>query len=168
MDQNELSRLYVDLKWSQRKIATHFSVSQTSVRYYLKKFSIKRKKPAPIRGIDRTCTKCLVFKTKDHFYSNENGLGGSWCKLCLSKSVVERQNRNKQSAVDYKGGSCKSCGFSAYLGALEFHHLDPTEKDFEISRFSSRFDERLKIELNKCVLLCSNCHRMVHAGIISL
>lgn len=55
------------------------------------------------------------------------------------------------------------CGYNRYPGALEFHHRDPKEKDFTISsRAHLTFDERVKQELDKCDLLCSNCHRERH------
>lgn len=55
------------------------------------------------------------------------------------------------------------CDYSRCLSALEFHHLDPTKKDFIISRCFSL--KKAKLELDKCILLCSNCHREVHAGV---
>tara|TARA_Y100000022_G_scaffold124448_2_gene107779 strand:+ start:6311 stop:6541 length:231 start_codon:yes stop_codon:yes gene_type:complete len=66
--------------------------------------------------------------------------------------------------VEYKGGSCSKCGYDNYIGALEFHHLDPTQKDFTIAKVKlTTFGEKVEKELDKCVLLCSNCHREQHA-----
>ena len=67
------------------------------------------------------------------------------------------------------GSKCGICQYSAYLGALDFHHLDPDEKDFTISswRKSAKW-ANLVVEVKKCVLLCSNCHREVHAGLTSV
>ena len=88
----------------------------------------------------------------------------------MKQQVVDRQRKYKQSAVDYKGGCCTICGFNLYIGALEFHHIDPSKKDFEVSSFYKKplVDEKVRAELDKCVLLCSNCHRMYHAGLINL
>lgn len=70
-------------------------------------------------------------------------------------------------AIAYKGGSCQCCNYNRYVGALEFHHLNPDEKDFGIaSRGYTRSWERNKAELDKCVLVCANCHREIHANII--
>ena len=59
------------------------------------------------------------------------------------------------------------CGYSACLSALEFHHRDPKEKDFGISRHKylnrEETKQKLRIELDKCDLICSNCHRERHA-----
>lgn len=63
------------------------------------------------------------------------------------------------------GGRCVNCGYSKYIEALDFHHLNPKEKDFNISKVRSYNFENIKSELAKCVLLCANCHREVHADI---
>jgi len=78
-----------------------------------------------------------------------------------SKSVVDWRIRTKQKLVEYKGGSCKECGYSKCVQALEFHHLDATQKDFSISGKSWSF-ERLKKEVDKCILLCNRCHTELH------
>ena len=75
---------------------------------------------------------------------------------------------NKQWAIDYKGGKCESCGLvPEYLVVLEFHHRDMNEKEFNISRESNMcldsFKKKVTPELDKCALLCANCHRIEHA-----
>jgi galactitol-specific phosphotransferase system IIB component len=82
-------------------------------------------------------------------------------------SVIDFRRRVKQELVDYKGGECEICGYSRCIKALEFHHRDPAKKDFSISGKSWGF-EKLKDEVDKCVLVCSNCHRELHAGIIDI
>lgn len=80
-----------------------------------------------------------------------------------------RRYRIKQELVEYKGGKCQVCGYDRCLSALEFHHLDPARKDFTISsnmKYASLED--LKDETNKCILVCSNCHREIHAGIVNI
>lgn len=82
--------------------------------------------------------------------------------------VKQSRKRLKTKAVDYKGGSCVKCGYSLCHAALEFHHLDPAEKDFHLSHAATNTWswDRIKQELDKCILLCCRCHREVHAGII--
>lgn len=58
------------------------------------------------------------------------------------------------------------CEYNRCYSALEFHHKDPSEKDFTISKHPNWKFERLKPELDKCILVCSNCHREIHEGII--
>ena len=71
--------------------------------------------------------------------------------------------------ADYKGGCCQICGYTRYIGALDFHHIKPEEKKFNLS-VDNLFRSWTLIleELDKCVMICSNCHREVHAKIIDL
>ena len=69
----------------------------------------------------------------------------------------------KEKCIVYKGGKCQICGYSKCNGAMEFHHRNPNKKDFSISRRRfNTFDARLTKELDKCDLLCANCHREKH------
>jgi hypothetical protein len=88
------------------------------------------------------------------------------CKKCAVESVQKRREKIKILAVEYKGGKCIKCGYNKYVGALEFHHIIG-DKDFNISyKGHCRSWEKVKVELDKCILVCSNCHREIHAGII--
>ena len=70
-------------------------------------------------------------------------------------------------AVEYKGGMCSVCGYKKYIGALEFHHTDQGEKDFGLSeRGLTQSWEKIKKELDKCILVCSNCHKEVHSKLL--
>lgn len=72
----------------------------------------------------------------------------------------------KQKAVDYKGGCCVFCGYHEHMGVLDFHHLDPTTKEFSIgSKGYTRSWEKVRAELDKCILVCANCHREVELGV---
>ena len=67
-------------------------------------------------------------------------------------------------AVEYKGGKCQRCSYDRCMEALEFHHRDPSQKDFNMSsKGYTRSWKRVQVELEKCVMLCANCHREVHA-----
>lgn len=83
-----------------------------------------------------------------------------YCVKCSAARKARWQKKNKEEAVAYKGGKCEHCGYNKCLGALHFHHLDPTEKDF--ASFSTFKLEKSKSELDKCILLCANCHAEVH------
>jgi 5-methylcytosine-specific restriction endonuclease McrA len=87
----------------------------------------------------------------------------------LIKAVTIRRKKIREMAIAYKGGQCAACGYKRCFEALEFHHLDPTQKDFTISdRGYSQSWEKIKAELDKCVMLCANCHREAHAGLLGL
>ncbi len=87
----------------------------------------------------------------------------------LRKAVTKRRHKLREMAREYKGGKCMLCGYKRCPGALEFHHKDPKKKEFAISvRGLTRSWEKIQKELEKCVLICANCHREVHAGIAQL
>lgn len=76
-------------------------------------------------------------------------------------NVINWRKRKKIELVEYKGGKCIKCGYDKCVNSLEFHHIDPTKKDFTISGKSWSI-ERLKKEADKCILVCSNCHKEIH------
>lgn len=83
--------------------------------------------------------------------------------------VSNRRRQLKMMAVEYKGGKCIICGYDKYIRALEFHHLNADSKDFSISTTgTTRSWEKNKIELDKCICVCANCHREIHGNLINL
>lgn len=87
-----------------------------------------------------------------------------------SEAVCNHIKKRKKDLVQVLGGKCCICGFNSYIEALEFHHVDPTTKEFGLSASNSvtkALDKQLE-EAKKCVLLCANCHRGVHAGYLKL
>lgn len=93
-------------------------------------------------------------------------------KYCSDKckhkdSTVRRKNVLKQRFVDYKGGKCEKCGYANYLGALQFHHLNPNEKDFSVGTGKGKALAIVYAELDKCICLCNNCHAEAHEEIRS-
>lgn len=102
------------------------------------------------------------------FALRSNGRSGTrWrCLKCEAEAIQKRRDKLKRMAVAYKGGKCQCCGYNKCTDALEFHHIDPSQKDFGISsKGYTRSWDKNKEELNKCVLVCSNCHREIHRGI---
>ena len=83
----------------------------------------------------------------------------------VQKPILHRR-RLKAKAIEYKGGKCILCGYDRCSAALEFHHLDRTSKSFGLSRKGIiRSWDSIRKELDKCVLICANCHREVEAGV---
>lgn len=72
--------------------------------------------------------------------------------------------KRKLELVKSRGGKCKLCGYDRNIAVLEFHHINPDEKEFQLDmrHLSNTSLERLKEEADKCQLLCANCHREVH------
>ena len=112
----------------------------------------------------KLCRRCDTTKDSDGFYRRRTGNDLSpYCKPCTKAQTLERQRALKKKAVDYKGGKCQRCGYDEYDAALEFHHRDPDEKEFSLSHLNrTKWSQRTMDELDKCDLLCANCHRTVH------
>lgn len=77
-------------------------------------------------------------------------------------NIVVKRRAIKRQLVKEAGGKCQKCGYNASIRALQFHHLDPEEKDFTVSTNITRGMNELREEVKKCVLLCSNCHVEEH------
>lgn len=113
----------------------------------------------------KRCNNCGKDKDEGEFYprGDKNGSPGAWCKTCHKARAKRRAVRFKQRCVDYKGKDCIRCGYNRCIAALEFHHRDPSEKDFKISLTRNQYRwEQVKLELDKCDLVCSNCHKELH------
>jgi len=83
---------------------------------------------------------------------------------CKRKFFVDKRRKDlKQMALDYKDNSCELCGYNKCQEALTFHHLKKSGKNFGISgQGYTRSWERVKQELDKCILVCANCHAEIH------
>ncbi len=87
----------------------------------------------------------------------------------FKKAVVARRRKLKAMVVEYKGGKCILCGYEKCVWAFDLHHVDGKTKDFGLSvRGLTRSWEKIKSEADKCVLVCANCHREIHAGVAQL
>lgn len=161
----------VEKKLSSYKIASILNVSQTTIRYWLKKHKLSTKTNRTVGNI-RICTKCEIPKSLNEFYSKgDNGHGSSMCKICFSKYQINRWIQKKIDAIIYKGSKCKDCNISypnePYV-IFDFHHLDPSIKEFGWGDLKKRDPLITKKELDKCILLCSNCHRKRHIKFVLL
>jgi len=81
----------------------------------------------------------------------------------LIKAVAKRRKELRDKAINYLGSKCQICGYCKYGGALDFHHFDEKSKNFGLSQKGmTRSWEKVKKELDKCILICANCHREIH------
>ena len=130
----------------------------------------------------KTCTKCECDKieSKFHFRYSNTGELQSWCKDCKKKysqgyyqgrkarqMYVVSVRRKKLSAwlLDLKSNlSCKNCGFNNHPEALDFHHRDPSKKSRTLANSLGVGwgKKRILEEIDKCDVLCANCHRIKH------
>lgn len=88
----------------------------------------------------------------------------SCCYECMPQGVQLTRGMFLAKIKQLRGGKCVRCGYDICISALEFHHLNPNEKDFTISNDHFKLEEAIK-ESEKCILLCSNCHKEFHANL---
>jgi len=87
----------------------------------------------------------------------------------MKTAVVKRRKKLKDMAIEYGGGKCQVCGYDRCKRALSFHHKEPSQKDFGLSsRGLTRSWEKTKIEIDKCILVCANCHMEIHEGMVNI
>jgi len=156
--------------WSSRQIAEAVDRSQTTVRHWLREYGLETN--AATRhyaqaGQERRMTlECPHHGTT---VFQRRGGGGYRCLKCRSEAVTRRRRRVKQVLVEEAGGACQACGYDRCIGALHFHHVDSAAKKFALShRGVARSLAKARSEAEKCVLLCSNCHVEVEAGLRQL
>jgi hypothetical protein len=156
MDIIQLENL-VNQGLSQYKIADIFGCSQSKIKYWCIKLGIKAK---------QKIRKCALCGETDaiKIYRHKDGRFRYRCKKCDNKKTIERFRDYKKKAVEYKGSKCLICGYSKCLASLEFHHRSPDEKDPRWTKMRNWPLYKIKTELDKCDLVCSNCHREIHYG----
>lgn len=165
----------VDEGASLREISTELALSMSTVRYWLQKHGLRTYRTGRRRKLGLEAKQAglteVVMRCRQHGFTTFSlKKDGVWrCKRCNRDGVVRWRRRVKQMLVEEAGGRCRLCGYGRYQGALHFHHLDPTEKSFVISRKgATRSMAEARREAAKCVLLCANCHAEVEAGIAML
>jgi hypothetical protein len=96
------------------------------------------------------------------------GADGFRCRLCRSGAVDRRRKEVKRVLVAEAGGCCALCGYDRSMAGLHFHHLEPSEKAFALSRRGVTISlTAARAEAAKCILLCSNCHAEVESGLVA-
>lgn len=168
---------------SYNEIANKLACSKATISYHCKRANLNN------IGLskDKT-TNELVLKIHE---LEENGFGNleiskklnlgittvrKYCSIKIkrkrnftkSECVSNWRQRMKIKAVDYKGGECIVCGYKKSMRSLSFHHLNPNNKEFSLASGNTRSWEKMKKELDKCVLVCSNCHAEIHDELIKL
>ena len=115
------------------------------------------------------CMGCKLEKSNGEFSKNRKNKNGlqDYCKICKSSIDNQFHLKSKDKLFEIKnqlGGVCKKCGEDR-LHVLDFHHIDPKDKENEIGRliYNQRINwEKIEIEVKKCILLCACCHRDFH------
>jgi transposase len=151
---------------SLREIADRLGRSLATVRHWMRKYELKpalRRKRGAADGSREMTSQCQ--RHGETSFVRE-GRGYYRCKRCRLDRVAQRRRTIKRKLVEEAGGKCVICGYSRCQQVLEFHHLDPGLKEFQLSHNgATRSLARSRAEARKCILLCANCHREVEAGI---
>lgn len=115
----------------------------------------------------RYCLKCSPFGSR-----RTRPIGSTTHSVPLSKQpsyITQRRREKKKRCIDYKGGKCQICGYDRCHRALEFHHINPADKLMDISYGTlGKAWNTIQDELDKCLLVCANCHREIAVGLVSL
>lgn len=134
------------------KTAEKFGVSRASVE----KHAEEKYEEETLERTERECKFC----GRKYTYERRKGHRKDCCNGCKTKM---RRTRNKLRAIDYLGGECERCGYDESAAALEFHHTG--EKAVTIGSVANKsWENTVKPELEECILLCSNCHRVEHSN----
>lgn len=151
-----------------KQIAFKQNCSETTVRYWLKKFGLKTargphgKLPKDLNNI-RTCSNCGE-SNPNKFYGHKKTI----CGKCQNRYATQKGREKREFIVEKLGGKCVVCGFNKYKSALDTHHLHPEEKDVAWKTSRGWKIEKIIKELEKCVLLCKNCHSAIHNNELQL
>lgn len=121
----------------------------------------RRKKYAEkgrIRGIsEKVCPICgKTFTPKSAAASQR-----ICCYDCMPNGIQLTRGMFLAKIKEQRGGRCVRCGYNKCIKALEFHHIDPSQKDFTISNDHFKLLDAIE-ESKKCILICSNCHKELH------
>ncbi len=105
--------------------------------------------------------KCIYCGETDSskFYGHKKTV----CGKCHNEYTKNKGHENRKFALELLGGKCKACGFDKYPCSLDIHHLDPEQKDINFGSMRGWSKERIEKELDKCILLCKNCHSAYHS-----
>lgn len=153
------------------------SSSRNTLKNKIKEFNIdtshfiKRKYNLTFNGETQICSCCKKEKPKEEFYTRSRNKSNiqSICKECNKKKYNKNRNekalKEKYDLLLLKGGKCSNCGLEVTLDntvVFDFHHLDENTKTFSITTSRNTKKEDLYTEIEKCTILCANCHRLYH------
>ena len=115
------------------------------------------------KKICEICERNFETNSKSRIYCYECSEESSRSNASTRKhqKTILRRSMKKQ-AVKILGGKCMICGYNKCIDALEFHHKDPTKKEFKIGSGNTMSWKEYRLEVQKCLLVCSNCHKEIH------
>jgi hypothetical protein len=167
---------------SDRAISEVAGCTDSNVRHRRKKLGIKPAIYSSWSDEDQVlldsgfiqCARCNDIKSKNSFHKEDDRISRTGtrriCKDCVAKNRRNKWLRTKTKYTEILGGKCQKCGFCEFLSPLQFHHVLDNEKEHTLSIIMMRESRTQDViaELDKCCLLCSNCHDAFHASELDL
>lgn len=151
-----------------RPMAKLLGTSPTNVRYWVRKHGLNLKQkpfgqgyvalPTPYK-----CGRCGE-TDPEKFYGNKRRV----CGPCHNAYNLVQGQGKRLRAIKELGGRCIVCGFDRYPCSLDFHHKNRRFKDPNYRSMRGWSWKNILIELEKCILLCKNCHAAIHAGFLEI
>jgi len=149
-------------------MAAEAGCSPKTVAKWLRHYGLQteRSRRRHVAVADRAVLRCAVHGPTEFIRRGDSG----WrCLRCRSEAVTLRRRRVKEILVAEAGGRCALCGYDRYVGALQFHHLEPGQKRFSLADAGlTRSLAKAREEARKCALVCANCHAELEAGRASM
>ena len=166
-DGYKLTEISIKLNCSLASVKYHCSKNGLSGQLKISKDNFEKMKQMIISGIllKKIAEELNISISTIRRYKNKTFEELSEGRKYMSTYMNNSRKKLKIKAVEYKGGKCKICGYNKCYSALSFHHIDSELKDFTISG-TSRCWEKIKKELDKCIVVCNNCHAEIHENLI--
>ena len=167
---HELEAL-VDAGLSIRAIAERLDLGTATVWHWLHNYGLRTVRARARHHDSEPRSRYVVRACRTHGETRFvlEGRGYYRCTRCRLEQVANRRRKVKRILVAEAGGRCAICAYDRHPAALQFHHVDPATKSFNLSlRGETRGIDALRAEARKCVLLCANCHAEVEAGAVGV
>lgn len=112
----------------------------------------------------KVCSICKEDKEYSEYTKDKNKKAGlrSCCKVCDRSIKAESYEGRKWECFNYKGCKCEICGVIENADFYDFHHRVPEDKCFDVTASLMKKWELIRAEIDKCLMLCPNCHRKEH------
>jgi len=153
------------------KISKILQVSKGSVSLWVRDIELTEEQKEKLKDNLRIPTKkkgCISYRRRsmgeikwEQYQKERQKKKATQWRLNNPEKYVNRDQDIKIALINKRGGACEKCGYNKSIGALDFHHRDPSQKEFAISSVHRGFDKMEK-ETDKCDLICANCHREIH------
>jgi len=161
---------FLNQNFDASKIAKECNCSRNRIIYWLNKYNLKTSRQQSVTNnyTIKKCPKCNTLKNKAEFYLLKNNKLSPYCKSCKQSLYKTKRQKFKQEIVNLKGGKCYNCGYNNCLAALDLHHINSDEKETSFNKSGLVLNDKILKELDKCILLCANCHREVHNNYLKI